>query len=175
VAAGEPDTTTVLDLIDQLEELVTTSRRLPFTATVVINEDETLDLIDRARMGLPEELVQARHTLEDRDRIVAAAETEAEAILARAESEAQQLITQAGDHAEGLVSEHAVLAEALTRGEALVAEAEAQAAAIREEADAYAREVMVQLEEHLNRALGTVRKGIETLPRATPPRRRKKS
>jgi len=33
---------TVIDLVDQLEELVSTGRRVPFTAGVVVNEDELL-------------------------------------------------------------------------------------------------------------------------------------
>ena len=33
---------TVIDLVDQLEELVSTGRRVPFTAGVVVNEDEVL-------------------------------------------------------------------------------------------------------------------------------------
>jgi len=173
VAPEPPAAGTFLELIDQLEELVTTATRLPFTANVVVNEDEILDVIDRARLGLPEELVQARHTLEDGERVIAAAEAEAEAIVARGEESSRQLVAQAGDHAQGLIADHAILAQAQVRAETVVAEAEAQAAAVRAEADAYARDVMIQLEEQLNRAMGTVRKGLEALPKPQAGRRRK--
>ena len=72
---------TVIDLVDQLEELVSTGRRVPFTAGVVVNEDELLELIDRTRLGLPDELMQARHLLEDQRRVLVEAEQEAERIL----------------------------------------------------------------------------------------------
>ena len=78
---------TVIDLVDQLEELVSTGRRVPFTAGVVVNEDEVLELIDRTRLGLPDELTQARHLLEDQRRVLVDAEQEAERILTRAETE----------------------------------------------------------------------------------------
>ena len=37
----------VLELVDQLEDVVTAARRLPLSANVVVNEDETLELVDR--------------------------------------------------------------------------------------------------------------------------------
>jgi vacuolar-type H+-ATPase subunit H len=158
------DSTSVLELIDQLEELLSSARRVPLSASVVVNEDEALELVDRARLALPQELVEARHTLEDRVRIVAEAEQEAERILARADAEGERLVREAGDRAAQLVSEHAVTEQAHAHGETVVNEAEARAAAIRSEADAYAHDVMVRLDEQLTRALTTVRKGIEALP-----------
>ncbi len=77
---------TVIDLVDQLEELVSTGRRVPFTAGVVVNEDEVLELIDRTRLALPDELTQARHLLEDQRRVLVDADQEAERILTRAET-----------------------------------------------------------------------------------------
>jgi cell division septum initiation protein DivIVA len=159
-----PDSIGVLQLIDQLEELLSSARRVPLSASVVVNEDEALELVDRARLALPQELIDARHTLEDRVRIVAEAEQEAERILARADAEGERLVREAGDRAEHLVSEHSVTEQARAHGETVVNEAEEKAAAIRGEADAYAREVMLRLDEQLTRALTTVRKGIEALP-----------
>lgn len=175
----------VMDLIDQLEELVSTGRRVPFTAGVVVNEDEALDLIDRARLGLPDELTQARHLLEDRHRVVDDAEQESERILARAEAEAQHLVeearTAAGrlvDEAQAragaMVGEHEIVEQARVHAATVLAEADERAATTCAEADAYAREVMVRLEEQLMRAVTTVRKGIDALPAsAKAPRKRR--
>jgi len=154
----------VIDLIDQLEELVSTGRRVPFTSGVVVNEDEALELIDRARLGLPDELTQARHLLEDRHRVVDEAEQESERILARAEAEGQRLIDEAEARAGVMVGEHEIAEQAQTAAAVVLAEAEERAATIRAEADAYAREVMLRLEDQLMRAATTVRKGIDSLP-----------
>jgi hypothetical protein len=171
----QPPVEAVLELIDQIEELISTARRVPFSASVVVNEDELLDLIDRARVALPDDLVQARHTVEDRERITAAAEQEAEAIIAKAEEDSRQMIEAAEQRAGTLTAESAITAQAHIRAEAVVSEAESHAAAIRSEADAYARDLMQQLEDQLSRAVSTVRKGIETLPKAEPQRRRKRT
>ncbi|HYL72060.1 MAG TPA: hypothetical protein VEY89_12230 [Candidatus Dormibacteraeota bacterium] len=154
--------------------MVTSARRVPLSANVIVNEDETIELIDRLRLGLPEELTQARHTLEDRARIVAAAEQEAEQVLSRAEHEAQRLLSEAEQRAAALLTEHAVTQQAHAHGADLIAQAEEQAASIRGEADAYARDVMTQLEDQLMRAVATVRKGIDTLPAPPGARRRRK-
>ncbi|MBV9101885.1 MAG: hypothetical protein JOZ46_00570 [Candidatus Dormibacteraeota bacterium] len=165
---------TALDIVDELEGLVTGARRVPLSANVIVNEDETIELIDRLRLGLPEELTQARHTLEDRARIVAAAEQEADQILTRAEQEAQRVQSESEQRAAALVTDHAITQQAHARGAELIAQAEEQAASIRAEADAYARDVMTQLEDQLMRAVATVRKGIETLPAPAAARRRRK-
>ena len=154
----------VIDLIDQLEELVSTGRRVPFTAGVVVNEDEALELIDRARLGLPDELTQARHLLEDRHRVVDEAEQESERILARAEAEAKRVVDEAGARAQAMTGEHEIAEQARAHASTVLAEAEESAAKIRAEADAYAREVMLRLEDQLMRAATTVRKGIDALP-----------
>jgi vacuolar-type H+-ATPase subunit H len=163
----------VVALIDQLEELVSTARRLPFSANVVVNEDEVLDLIDRTRLSLPDDVVAARHMVEDRERIIGGAEQDAETTIARAEERARAIVEEAEQRAERLAGESAVTAQARVRAEALVAEAESRAAAVRAEADAYARELMQSLEEQLSRALATVHKGLETLPPADPRGRRR--
>jgi len=158
------ESASVLQLIDQLEELLGSARRVPLSASVVVNEDDALELVDRARLALPQELVEARHTLEDRVRIVAEAEQEADRILARADAEGERLVKEAADRAAHLISEHAITEQARAHGETVVNEAEEKAAAIRNEADAHAHDVMVRLDEQLTRALTTVRKGIESLP-----------
>jgi vacuolar-type H+-ATPase subunit H len=164
---------TVIDLVDQLEELVTTGRRVPFTAGVVVNEDEVLELIDRTRLGLPDELTQARHLLEDQRHVLIEAEQEAERILTRAEAEAARLIDEAHARVSVMVGDHEIAEQARLHAATLLAEAEERAAKTCAEADAYAREVMVRLEDQLMRAATTVRKGIEALP-VEPGSRRKR-
>ena len=99
---------TVIDLVDQLEELVSTGRRVPFTAGVVVNEDEILELVDRTRLALPDELMQARHLLEDQRRLLTEAEQEAERILSRAESEVDRVVAEAQARAAVMVRDHAL-------------------------------------------------------------------
>jgi hypothetical protein len=169
-APGGDDTATVVDIVDTLEELVGSARRLPFTPSVVVNEEEILELVDRIRVALPDDLVTARHTLDERDQILGRAEREVADATTAAEKEAARLLGEASAQAAALVDEHAIVATATAQARALVAEAEQHVAAQRAAADDYAREVMQRLEEQLERWLGTVRKGLKSLPE--PPRNR---
>jgi vacuolar-type H+-ATPase subunit H len=165
---------TVIDLVDQLEELVSTGRRVPFTSGVVVNEDEVLELIDRTRLGLPDELMQARHLLEDQRRVLADAEQEAERILSRAETEVDRVVSEAEARAAVMVGDHALAEQAREHAATLIAEAEERAAKTCSDADAYAREVMLRLEDQLMRAATTVRKGIDALPAEGGARRKRR-
>jgi hypothetical protein len=165
---------TVIDLVDQLEELVSTGRRVPFTAGVVVNEDEVLELIDRTRLGLPDELMQARHLLEDQRRVLVEAEQESERILTRAEAEVARIIEEATARAAVMVGDHAISEQAREHAATVFADAEERAAKTCSEADAYAREVMVRLEDQLMRAATTVRKGIDALPAEGGSRRKRR-
>jgi hypothetical protein len=170
------DMTAVLDIVDTLEELVGGARRLPFTPSVVVNEEEILELVDRIRVALPDDLVSARHTVDERDQILERAEREVAEISARAEEEAARQVRDAQARAASLVEEHVIVGAATERARVLIAEAEQSAAAERTAADDYAREVVQRLEEQLERWLGTVREGLQSLPQ--PPRargRRRKS
>ena len=169
------DITAVLDIVDALEELVGGARRLPFTPSVVVNEEEILELVDRIRVALPDDLMTARHTVDERDQILERAEREIGEITARAAEEAARQVREAQAQAASLVEQHVIVAAATERARALVADAEQRALAERTAADDYAREVVQRLEEQLERWLGTVREGLQSLPQTprTRGRRRK--
>jgi len=50
---------TVIAALDQIEDLVESSRTVPLSASIMINKAELLDLLDQAREALPEDLVAA--------------------------------------------------------------------------------------------------------------------
>ncbi|HEY7925907.1 MAG TPA: hypothetical protein VIG86_00635 [Candidatus Dormibacteraeota bacterium] len=165
---------TVVDIVDTLEELVGGARRLPFTPSVVVNEDEILELVDRIRVALPDDLITARHTLDERDEMLERTTREAAEVNARAEEEATRLVSEAKAQAATLVDQHAILLTATEKAHQLVAEAEQQAASERTAADDYAHAVMERLEDQLERWLGTVREGLQSLPQKPQAGRRRK-
>ena len=50
---------TVIAALDQIEDLVESSRAVPLSASIMVNKAEILDLLDQAREALPEDLVAA--------------------------------------------------------------------------------------------------------------------
>ncbi|MFN2569930.1 MAG: hypothetical protein ABR564_10090 [Candidatus Dormibacteria bacterium] len=190
--APDPRSPSVISLLDHLEHLVAAGKRLPFTSGTLINEVETLEIIDRARMSLPEDLTRAHQTVLDREGILSAADqeaayaistarAEAERLIAQAQQEAEQtgsrsqeeaerLITEARQRAQELTAEHSIVQNAQQHASQILAQADELGEKVRNEADEYARDTMERLEDQLARTLTTIRKGIETLPS---PRRRK--
>jgi hypothetical protein len=166
--------TVVVDLVDALEELVGGARRLPFTPSVVVNEEEILELVDRIRLALPDDLLSARHTLDERDQILDRSEREVAEVTRRADDEATRVVADAEARAASLTDEHTIVRAATEQARALVSDAEQTAAAQRAAADDYARGVMQRLEEQLERWLGTVREGLQSLPQPPQPRGRRR-
>lgn len=164
----------VIDLLDQLEGLLAGGRRVVFTPSVMVNEEAALDLIDRARMELPDEIKQARWTVDNQQRLVAEAEAaasglrdaarrEADAIVAAARAEAERVAQEAAARAEQMVAQTEVIRAAQTRAEATMRGAAEESMRIRTDAEAYARDVMEGLEAHLDKVISTVRRGIDSL------------
>jgi hypothetical protein len=139
-------------LIDRLETMVTSARRMPITGKLMLDEQELADLIDQMRTVLPEEVRAARKVLRERDGIISEAQQQADEILKTAHEQAEMLLDQEG-----------LLAEAQARANQYMEEA-IQAAQDRVEgADDYARQVLSQLQQQLTRHLTIIEKGLNAL------------
>jgi F0F1-type ATP synthase membrane subunit b/b' len=144
----------VNETIDKLETLVLQARRLPFGTTVLLGESEVMDLIEEVRMRLPDEIKQARWTVQEQQRILAEAHTEAGKIVASAQDKAVQLL-----------QDQEVVRRAEQQATAIQREANEKAAETRRQADEYVVDLMTTLETQLTRQVSTVRKGLESLKR----------
>ena len=69
---------TVIAALDQIEDLVESSRSVPLSACIMINKAEILDLLDQAREALPEDLVAADAVVADAERRPGRADSAAE-------------------------------------------------------------------------------------------------
>ncbi len=128
------------ELIDELEDVLADGRRLPF-GMVLVNEDKILDIVDKMRVAVPEEIKQARRVVQEQERL-----------LHEAQARVQQVLTE-----QGLLD--AVQAER----ERMLMQAEQEAISIRNGADVYAREVLEGLDDQLVKLLTSVRNGLESL------------
>ena len=139
-------------LIDRLENMVTTARRMPVTNKLMLDEQELADLIDQMRTVLPEEVRSARKVLRERDSIISEAQQQADEILKTAQEQAEMLLDQQG-----------LMAEAQSRARQYMDEIETDAQERINGADEYARQVLTQLREQLSRHLSTIEKGLDAL------------
>ena len=140
------------EAIDRLEYLIGHSRQIPLTRTVVVDQEEVLACIDDLRLSLPDEIKQARWTLQEQQRL-----------LSEAQAEAARTVSKAGERAQTMIGQHDLVKRAEKQAEAMLREASLKAEETRRAADRYAGDVMQSLETQLLRTVATVKKGVEAL------------
>ena len=142
----------ILHLVDRLEELFNESRSVPFTHSVVVDEDRMLDIIDQMRVSIPEAIRKAQQLLAQRDRI-----------LAQAQEEANRTLALAKDKSEQVIERDAIVEAAKARSDQIMQQTQMECEQTRHEADAYTLDTLTKLENELAKSLSQVRNGIEAL------------
>ncbi len=85
----------VLDQLDQLEEIMLEGSRIPFSGGRLVNEQDAVELLDAVREAMPSQVAQADQLLEKRDEFIATARSQADEIVANAQQQREQLVSQA--------------------------------------------------------------------------------
>ncbi len=142
----------ILHLVDRLEELFNDSRSVPFTHSVMVDEERILDIIDQMRVSIPEEIKKAQQLLAQRDRI-----------MAQAKEEADRTLVIAREKSDTMVERDAIVDAARARAEQIMEQARVENEKTKREADDYVLQSLTSLEAELDRILAQVRNGIRTL------------
>ncbi|MEI7987598.1 MAG: hypothetical protein WCI88_01055 [Chloroflexota bacterium] len=142
----------IMHLIDRLEELFNESRPIPFTHSVVVDEDRMLDLIDQMRVSIPEEVKKSQQILSQRDRI-----------LAQAQEAANRTVQLAREKGEELIDKDPIAQAAHGKADDITRKAKEEANVIKREADEYVLTSLSQLEGELSKILHQVHNGIQAL------------
>lgn len=133
------------ELLDQLRHLVTSAKSVPMSASCVVNRAEFLDLLDRARAGLPDELGRAQNVLADSDDHRAQGRAEADRIIADAHAEAARLASQTE-----------VARVAREEADRVRSQAQEESAALRRETDVFIDSRMASFESVLHKTVSQV-------------------
>lgn len=83
---------TVLELLDELEEIIDTAPKLPLTGKIMVDANEILDLAKDIRLSLPDDVQQAKWVQEEKDRILSDAKKEYEKIIIEAKKQADTMV-----------------------------------------------------------------------------------
>src|SRR5579885_853854 len=149
----------ILYLVDRLENLIAGSRRMPLVNQIIVKETDILNIVDQLRTTIPDEIKQARRIIQDKERILAQAQAEANALLARAREESEQAVNREG-----------LLKAAEARSHEMVRRAEEEAEQLKNEADGYVIETLRALRDHLTsietdigRSILSIEKGLASL------------
>ena len=139
-----------IELIDKLEELVGKSKKIPFSSSFIVKEDEFFDILDELKNIMPEEFKQARWIVKERENM-----------LEEAKRQSQKIINDAEEKAQKILSESEIMKNAMKKAEDIVSMAEARARTIRLEAEDYADEKLASLEAVLYKILSSTEKNRE--------------
>jgi cell division septum initiation protein DivIVA len=137
-------------LVDNLEQALNESTRIPLSVFLLVNEEKVYSLLDQMRVAVPEEIKRAGRIEAEKDRILAQAKEEAERIRELARQEAGELVKR-----------DAIVNAAQNRAENIVERARRDSEALRQDADVYIMEVLNRLEEDLTRTLTVVHNGLQ--------------
>lgn len=139
-------------LVRRAIDLVSSARPMPLSASVMINKDEVLELLEDALDHLPEELRAARWLLKEKEEFLAASAAEGEEILDAARARAERMVqrTEVVKAAEG-------------RARKIVEAAEAEARRLRHECEDFCDQKLADFEVVLERTSRMVTAGRRKL------------
>ena len=135
-------------ILHQLLDVIGNARPMPLSASVMVNRDEVLEIVEAALARLPEELRAARWLLRER-----------EEFLAKVQREGDDILDASRARAERMVQRTEVVRAAQHTARRLVEEAETESRRLRHEAEDYCDHKLAQFEIVLDRTIKTVQAG----------------
>lgn len=118
----------------------------------MVDANAAREMIERLRVNVPASIIESERMLQERERILEAAEAEAAAIVEQAKRRAQEIL-----------SHDALVAAAKREAERIVLDSQLAAQRRRDEADRYAASVLEELAEKLHVISRQVENGLELL------------
>lgn len=142
----------VLKLINEIEDIVEEGSTVPFSKKIMVDSEEILEIIKEIRIRLPDEIKQAAWIKEEKQRILAEAQKDADTILNEAEYKLEELIDQEG-----------VTKAANERAEEIINKAQTTAKEIRLGAMEYADSLLLETQEQLKDMIGMLNENRKEL------------
>ena len=142
----------ILKMIDLLEDKVEQTKTIPLLNRALIDREELLAAIEEIRLNIPEDMKQAKLIKEERKRI-----------LAEAQADAEEIINAAKAKTEKMVDEHEITKKAYEQANEIIEAAQKNAREIRLGARQYVENVLTSLEGRLSGQLEEIKAGREEL------------
>jgi vacuolar-type H+-ATPase subunit H len=142
----------VEQLLDEMDNLLLESGRVPLTNKRIVEEDDLARLLDELREAMPSELAEAQMLVKERERI-----------LEDAQREAQKIIEQAKVYIAKMTDENLITKQAEEQADQIITQAHKSAHDLQTDAVNYADEVFKSMEAHIEQTLQVVRQGHSEL------------
>ena len=102
----------IFTLLETLEDLLEKSKQVPFSEKTIIDKNEFLDIIKEIRLKLPDELKEAKWIKEEREKIIA-----------EAQKDADDIVKEAKNRIIGMIDEHEITRKAYEKKTEIIANA----------------------------------------------------
>jgi len=136
----------ILEIIDILQEKVESSKNIPLINRALIDKEDLIASIEDIRLRLPDDLKQARWVKDERKRILADAQADADSIVKQGEEKAAQL-----------VNENAITKRAYEQANNIIASAQKSSRELRLGARQYIDKILADSESSLAKSQETIR------------------
>jgi hypothetical protein len=153
----------IINVIDKLDALVHTSRKVPGTGSRLVDGDKLLELVEQLRLSIPQDIQAAQDVIQKKDSILNQSQIEARRTKNAAEDEFRVRLEKSEVMMAARTKADEVLAQAKNKSMSMVEEAEAELKSSRGEADLYIVQTLRGLEAEMSNLLASVRKGLESL------------
>lgn len=142
----------VFSLLDFLEAEIQEAGGMPLSRKAAVDRQKCLEIIHEIRQSVPEDIKKASIIMQERERI-----------LQDAESEARMMLEEVEEQIKALVSEHEITQRAYQQSQEIMTNAQKNAREIRLATNEYADDVLIQLEEQLHKQLETIKENRSEL------------
>lgn len=142
----------IFTLLETLEDLLERGRNVPFSAKIIVDKEEMLDLIKEIRLKLPDELKQAKWVKEERERI-----------LEQANKEANDVVKEAENRIISMIDEHEITKKAYEQKAEIIEAANEMSREISNGTKEYADNVLQGIEVALEDALKIIQNNRKEL------------
>lgn len=163
-ALRKAEFTTVYDIIDSLEEMITSAKGSMFSpSSVKIDRDDFLDKLEDLKTKLPVQLERASALMREAEGRLANANSQANVIISTAQARAANIIRDANERADYLASQEKVTEIARQKAKTMIDKTQAASDRLTSGADQYCIKIMNELHSQLGKMTRDVEGGLNVL------------
>ncbi len=135
----------IMEIIDMMEETIDKAPTVPLSGKILVDKEDLLDYIQEMRLVFPDEVKEARWVKDERERILAEAQSRSDTMIKNAEEKVIQMI-----------DEHEITKQADEQARQMLNEAHTKAIEIKTDCDQYAGDILNDIEKRLDMLLKKV-------------------
>ncbi len=135
-------------ILNQLLDVIASAKSMPLSSSAMVSRDEVSSLVQAALESLPDELLQARWLLREREEFMAERSREAEALMDEVRAQAEHMVQRTE-----------IVRQANAVAQRILDDANEEARALRHQAEDFVDQKLAGMEIVLDRLTRTVQAG----------------